>query len=81
LSPDRSEGAAAAKIEGGRYDAQVRPGARRVEILATEDAGPVDPTMGQAPQRQYIPEKYNVETTLQIDVAAGDNSHDFELQP
>jgi hypothetical protein len=81
LSPNRSEGAATAKIEDGRYDAQVLPGARRVEILATEDAGPIDPTMGQAPQRQYIPEKYNVDTTLELDVAEGDNARDFDLTP
>jgi hypothetical protein len=81
LSPNRSEGAATAKIEDGRYDAQVRPGARRVEILATEDAGPVDPVMGQAPQRQYIPEKYNVDTILEIDVAESDNTQDFNLKP
>lgn len=81
LSPDQSERAATSPIEHGQYDAMVRPGKRKVEILATEDAGPVDPTMGQAPQRQYIPDKYNIETTLEFDVAEGDNPKDFELTP
>jgi hypothetical protein len=70
----------AGKIADGRYDLQVRPGAKKVEISATKDNGPVDPVMGQAPQKQYIPDKYNVQTTLKVEVKNEDNNFDFELK-
>jgi hypothetical protein len=81
LSPNHTERAATATITNGQYEAMVLPGKRKVQVLATEDAGPVDPVMGQAPQRSYIPTKYNDETTLEFDVAERDNPKDFELTP
>ena len=64
----------------GKFTLQSTAGEKIVEINATREAGPVDPTMGQAPREQYIPKKYNVESTLRATVAPdGPNTFEFPL--
>ena len=67
-------------IVDGKFALQSTPGEKTVEITATREAGPVNPTMGQAAREQYIPQKYNVESTLKATVVpAGANAFDFPL--
>lgn len=76
----RSEGAV---ITAGRYRARVLPGRHRVEIRAsramTDFKGPSD--LGP-PRQDYIPEQFNAQSTLEVDVAApGPNDLPFDLRP
>lgn len=67
-------------ITAGKYTVQALEGMKSVEITATREEGPVDPVMGKARQKQYIPEKFNVSTTLEANVTpAGPNTFDFKL--
>jgi hypothetical protein len=43
-----------------------------------EDGGPSQPKERRV---QYIPEKYNMSTTLEVEVGPGENSKDFDLTP
>lgn len=68
------------KIVAGKFDLQARPGAKKVKITATRAAGKVDPSMGMAPQIDYIPHRYNAQTKLEADVQPNDENHfDFPL--
>jgi hypothetical protein len=71
---------ATSRIENGTYELLAPAGVCRVEVMATRDDGPVDPAMGQAPQRQYVPDRYNVESELTADVQPKSNSVDFDLR-
>ena len=76
---DSAQRTATSRIENGKYTLLAPLGTSRVEVLATRDNGPVDKVMGQAPQLQYVPEKYNVESELTADVKPSDNTLDFDL--
>jgi hypothetical protein len=69
-------------IAEGTYSLRLPAGSHKVEIMATKDNGPFDPAMGQAPQKQYIPDKYNVESKLSEEIKPdGENRFDFDLKP
>lgn len=63
---------AGAPIKDGKYTVAVQPGKKKVEVTATRESGPIDSAMGQAPRKQYINEKFNVNTTLTVTVEAKD---------
>lgn len=75
-----------APVSAGRYAVDCPPGRHRVQIRGTR---PVDesrvprtmPRLGTAPVREdYIPAAYNTESTLEIEVVAGQaNVFDFKL--
>ncbi len=73
-----------AVITSGRYEMEVRPGAMRVEIQAYRPAATasVDPAMPGAATagtlEPYLPEKYNRNSDLSIEVA-GNMEKDFDL--
>lgn len=70
------------KIVGGAYSIRAGAGKCRVRILATRPKPEVDKTMGMAPVEQYLPAKYNSESTLEFEVRpTNDNRQDFELVP
>ncbi len=70
----------AGKIENGRYSLLATAGAKQVEILASREEGPVDPAMGVARRVNYIPKRYNDDTTLTLTVSPdGSNAYDFAL--
>ncbi len=83
-SPDGTEGSAAGRITGGRYSLRSTPGVKRVEITArreieTAPAASGEPAIGF---ESYIPEKYNRQSELTVEVAQhGRNSFDFDLTP
>ena len=74
-----------AAIKDGRYTAQVPFGKTKVEIRVPKVVGekklydtpdsPVKPILEES-----LPEKYNEESELEIDVQPGTNSHDFDLK-
>lgn len=44
------------------------------------EGGAAKPVMEEE-QEQYIPNQYNRNTTLTVDLKPGENTHDFDLQP
>jgi hypothetical protein len=67
-------------IKNGKYEGPVRAGKRRVEIRAYRPRkGPPKPL--DPPPENYLPKRYNAETTLSADVLAeGPNTFDFDLR-
>jgi hypothetical protein len=67
-------------IKDGQYEGQARAGNRRVEIRAYHPRkGPPKPL--EPPPHNYLPSRYNAETTLKANVTSeGPNSFDFELR-
>ena len=61
------KGPDAAKIKGGRFTAQVKPGKKRVEIRASREVPEKRTPMGPY-YEDYIPPRYNKETELTADV-------------
>jgi len=68
-----------ADIKGGKYEANVSAGKKKVSIMAEKEIGPPDET-GVAPTEEIIPAKYNENTTLECEVKKGENKFDFELE-
>lgn len=70
----------ASKIVDGRYEFRAKAGPKRVIIQSSRFVGPENPIMGLRPREQYIPEIYNLETTLTAEVTPdGKNEFDFQL--
>jgi hypothetical protein len=69
------------KISGGKFAFSAKKGSKRVKILASRQEGPVDPQMGAAPLKQYIPAKYSSEETeLTMEVKdSGKNVFPYDL--
>lgn len=74
-------------IKAGRYTIVCRPGRHRVEIRGTRpmDESRISPTMprmaGAAVHEDYIPAAYNTASKLEVEVKAGSNTVDFDLEP
>lgn len=67
-----------AQIEGGRYEAQLVPGEKRVEITASKETGEV--VDGIQTYVSLVPAKYNTESTLTASVTeSGESTFDFAL--
>lgn len=82
IPDDPTQRTAAARIEDGKYKLKMTAGIRAIQIMATRDNGPIDPVMGQAPQLQYVPERYNVDTELRVEILSdGENCFNYDLQP
>jgi len=70
----------AAPIAAGKFALGAKPGAHRVEIEASRFVGEKNPIMGLQPREQYVPARYNSETTLRSEVnPAGENAFVFDL--
>ena len=78
ISPESGD-LQAVPIKDGKYEGRVRAGKRRVEIRAYRPRkGPKKPL--EPPPTNYLPKRYNSETTLTADVSAqGPNTFDFDL--
>jgi len=77
---DPQFGGEGAKITGGVYQANVRPGKSKVQIRATRLVPGKKGPMGEPAIEDYIPAKYNDQSNLSIDVSASQLKHDFPLQ-
>src|SRR5690606_10089452 len=71
----------AAPIVDGKYSTELTEGTKKVSIDASRFVGEENPVMGLRPRETYIPEEYNLETTLQAEVTpGGQNVFDFPLE-
>src|SRR5262249_33247710 len=71
----------AGKIKDGKYRFRSRAGPMRVEIQATRPLpGKLGP-MGEPAIEDYIPARYNSESTLHAEVGDGKTQFDFSLTP
>ena len=70
-----------AQIIGGQFRIRTLPGRYRVEIVAGRpEPGGVEITPGMPRLEQYIPERYNAASTLEVDVVErGPNDFTFDL--
>jgi hypothetical protein len=93
LQGTKGHGAAVA-ITGGRYafplESRLAPGRYRVEIHAMQKTGQkiedIDEFTGKVKgmieeSAPLIPRRYNIESTLEIMLEPGSNTHDFLLTP
>lgn len=70
----------AAPIAAGNYQVAVKPGTHRVEVEASRFVGEKNPIMGLQPREQYVPARYNSETSLRSEVTpTGENVFSFDL--
>jgi hypothetical protein len=80
FTPEGGGSPAAGPIENGKFNLSAMPGNHRVEIEASRFVGPKNPIMGLQPREQYVPARYNTDSTLRQEVKAGDsNVVDFRL--
>ena len=71
----------AGNIKNGRYQITCGVGSKRVEVFGYQSTGQDDGVGGKA-EEQFVPDEFNKESELTIDVAAGSNpSKSFELEP
>ena len=70
-------------VRNGTFEGEAKPGNRRVEIRAYREGEPVAPMPGAEPEPSrvnYIPARYNAESTLTAEVTPeGPNQFTFEL--
>jgi hypothetical protein len=76
---DKSGDASSGKIEDGKYSLMTPAGAKRVEIIANRPVPAKTDALGMPLVEQYIPPKYNIKSTLTVEVSAQRTNHDFPL--
>jgi hypothetical protein len=80
IPEDRALRTEGGPIRQGVYSFQARAGKKRVEITATRPDPKAPPTMGPT-YVDYIPERYNVHSTLSVEVTPdGKKQFDFPLK-
>jgi len=73
--------AGAGEIVNGKYRVQCKPGQLRVEIEAIREIGAVDRAEGLPVQEQYLPARYNRNSTLTAEISPpGPVVLDFDLE-
>jgi hypothetical protein len=69
-----------AEIRDGAYEADVKVGNKRVRILATRESDKFKHLGMQGGREQYLPARYNSESTLTATIRAGEeNRYNFAL--
>lgn len=66
-------------IAAGKFEGEVAPGSKRVEITATKEIPPAE-AGGMPDYVSIIPKEYNTETTLTADVENGGAPLAFDLK-
>ena len=80
FTPEGGGTPVAGPIQDGNFELLATPGNHRVEIEASRFVGPKNPVMGLQPREQYVPARYNSESTLHQEVKAQEqNVFDFNL--
>lgn len=80
FTPEGGGAPEAAPIAAGKYQVAVKPGPHRVEVEASRFVGEKNQIMGLQPREQYVPARYNSETTLRSEVtSAGEKVFAFDL--
>jgi hypothetical protein len=87
LMPTNGKGqTAGCGIAAGKYHTEVSPGLMQVRSTANRKEGkmpdPLNPGSGAMIDRyvDYVPEKYNEKTELEVTLKPGLNKHDFKLE-
>ncbi|MEX2170800.1 MAG: hypothetical protein WD851_15895 [Pirellulales bacterium] len=71
----------ATQIVDGKYAVELIAGGQKVIVEASKFVGPEDKVMGLRPRDQYLPDRYNIETTLAVDVKPeAENQFNFDLE-
>lgn len=79
---DVSQGPEAGKVKDGKYELKSREGKMKVRINASKiKPGGALGAAGEPVAEEYLPAKYNSETTLEAEVkSSGTNTFDFPLE-
>lgn len=78
LPTDGKGSVAAGPITNGQFSVECQPGDKQVKITATREQGKA--ADGLPNWVSYIPEKYNVKTTLTAKVVDGETKLSFDLK-
>lgn len=79
VSDYKSVGAEGGKIKDGKYTIKARDGKSRVEIRAVRLVPGKKGPMGEDAIEDYIPEKYNSKSDLEVEIRVGKTVHNFDL--
>ena len=78
---DPGGGTEAGKVVAGRFRFRARPGKKRVEIRASRLVPGRKTPMGSPLRLEYIPPRYNDQSTLSAEVSpGGGNEYEFKLE-
>jgi hypothetical protein len=81
IPSDRHSSTETAAIVDGKYAIELPVGQKLVMVEASRFIGPEDKAMGVRPRDQYLPDRYNVESKLTMEVKPqNDNIYDLKLQ-
>ena len=69
----------ACRIVTGKFEGEVAPGPKRVEITATKELPPAEPG-GMPGTETLVPKQYNRESTLTAEIKAGGEPLTFDLE-
>ena len=69
------------EIVNGKYAMEVTAGDWTVNIQAVREKGLPDPNGGEVPREQYIPAKYNSDSSTIITVPSDQTEFDYDLEP
>jgi hypothetical protein len=82
--PSRQTRSSSGEVVDGKFTFTASPGSKRVEITAMREVPGKMDTSNPGEERplmeQYIPGKYNSDSTLTADVAAGSTTFEFKLE-
>ena len=70
-----------ANIENGKYATEVTAGDWKVNIRAVREKGVPDPKGGETPREQYIPAKFNSDSTVVITLPSEQKEFNYDLEP
>ena len=70
-----------AQITDGAYATAITEGEWTVNLMAVRETGPVDPKLEEAPREQYLPVKYNRQSTMKVSSPVEGGKKDFDLAP
>lgn len=70
-----------ANIVNGNYAMEITAGDWTVNIRAVREKGTPDPKGGETPREQYIPAKYNGDSTVVITLPSDRKEFNYDLEP
>lgn len=81
IASDKRSGNAKAEIVDGKYTLELPAGEKLVKVEASRFTGPEDKSLGVRPRDQYLPDRYNVESKLSMEVKPqNENVYDLKMQ-
>ena len=81
IASDKRSGNAKTEIVDGKYTLELPAGEKLVKVEASRFIGPEDKSLGVRPRDQYLPDRYNVESKLSMEVKPqNENVYDLKMQ-